>query len=137
MSGTSADGINVAIVRLEGHGFATTVEVVAHREYPYPSAVRKFILSVMNSHASVADLARLNVLLGELYADAVNKTASEAQAGISLIGCHGQTIYHQGDAKPFFGRRLAATWQTGEGAVLAARTGVPVVSDFRQADMAA
>jgi anhydro-N-acetylmuramic acid kinase len=137
MSGTSVDGINVGIVRLDGHGFATTVEVVAHREYAYPGAVRKFILSVMNAQASVADLARLNVLLGELYADAVNKAASEAQAGISLIGCHGQTIYHQGDAKPFLGRKVAATWQTGEGAVLAARTGVPVISDFRQADMAA
>jgi len=76
------------------------------------------------------------VLLGELYAEAVLSTASKAQAGVSLIGCHGQTIYHQGDKKKFLGREISATWQTGEGAIVAARTGIPVVSDFRQADMA-
>ena len=53
------------------------------------------------------------------------------------MGCHGQTLYHQGEACSFLGRKLAVTWQTGEGAVLAARVGVPVVSDFRPADMAA
>ncbi len=137
MSGTSADGINVAIVQLEDHDFETKLNIVAHREYPFPTNVRKFILSVMNAEAKVADLARLNVLLGELYAEAFTKTAAEAQAGVSLIGCHGQTIYHQGDKKNFLGRPIAATWQIGEGAILAARTGIPVVSDFRQADMAA
>ncbi|HWR15567.1 MAG TPA: anhydro-N-acetylmuramic acid kinase [Terriglobales bacterium] len=137
MSGTSADGINVAIVRLEDHDFETKLDFVLHKEFPFPANVRKFILSVMNAEAKVADLARLNVLLGELYAEAFAKTASEAQAGVSVIGCHGQTIYHQGEKKNFLGRPIAATWQTGEGAVLAARTGIPVVSDFRQADMAA
>ncbi|MBZ5651960.1 MAG: anhydro-N-acetylmuramic acid kinase, partial [Acidobacteriia bacterium] len=56
---------------------------------------------------------------------------------VELIGCHGQTLYHQGESALFLGRKLAVTWQTGEGAVLAARVGVPVVSDFRPADMAA
>ncbi|HET7873084.1 MAG TPA: anhydro-N-acetylmuramic acid kinase, partial [Terriglobales bacterium] len=54
-----------------------------------------------------------------------------------LVGCHGQTIYHQGESRPFLGRKIRCTWQTGEGAVIAARLGVPVVSDFRPADMAA
>jgi anhydro-N-acetylmuramic acid kinase len=137
MSGTSADGINIAIVQLEDHDFETKLNIVAHREYPFPPNVRKFILSVMNAEAKIADLARLNVLLGELYAEAFTKTAAEAQAGVSLIGCHGQTIYHQGEKKTFLGRPIAATWQTGEGAIIAARTGIPVISDFRQADMAA
>ena len=137
MSGTSADGINVAIVRIEDHDFEAKIDFVAHREFPFAPNVRKFILSVMNAEAKVADLARLNVLLGELYAEAFLKTAIEAQAGVSLIGCHGQTIYHQGEKKNFLGHQIAATWQTGEGAILAARTGIPVVSDFRQADMAA
>ena len=56
---------------------------------------------------------------------------------VELIGCHGQTLYHQGEPAKFLGRKLAVTWQTGEGAVIAARVGVPVVSDFRPADMAA
>jgi anhydro-N-acetylmuramic acid kinase len=56
---------------------------------------------------------------------------------LDLVGCHGQTLYHQGVAERFLGRKLAVTWQTGEGAVIAARLGVPVVSDFRPADIAA
>ncbi len=82
-------------------------------------------------------LARLNFLLGELYAEAVAKTARKHRVKLDLVGCHGQTLYHQGEAGRFLGRKLAATWQTGEGAVIAARLGVPVVSDFRPADMAA
>ena len=91
----------------------------------------------MPDSASVADLARLNFLLGELYADAVRAAQRRARLECELVGCHGQTLYHQGDAKPFLGRRIACTWQTGEGAVIAAKLGVPVVSDFRPADMAA
>jgi anhydro-N-acetylmuramic acid kinase len=92
----------------------------------------------MNSQrANVADLARLNFLLGELYADAVLGTQKKFGVRAELIGCHGQTLYHQGEAASFLGRKLAVTWQTGEGAVVAARVGVPVVSDFRPADMAA
>jgi len=85
----------------------------------------------------VADLARLNVLLGELYADAVLATERRFRVKADLVGCHGQTLYHQGEPQAFLGRRIAATWQAGEAAVIAARVGVPVVSDFRPADMAA
>jgi anhydro-N-acetylmuramic acid kinase len=136
MSGTSADGINVALVRV-GQG-RTGLKLVGHAEYPYPKAVRKFVLATMNSQqAGVADLARLSFLLGELYADAVLATQRRFRTKAELIGCHGQTIYHQGESARFLGRRLAVTWQTGEGSVIAARVGVPVVSDFRPADMAA
>ena len=86
---------------------------------------------------SVADLARLNFLLAELYAEAVLATQRRFRLKVELIGCHGQTLYHQGEPAKFLGRKLAVTWQTGEGAVIAARAGVPVVSDFRPADMAA
>jgi len=85
---------------------------------------------------SVADLARLNFLLGELYADAVLSAQRRFRVKSELVGCHGQTLYHQGEPKPFLGRTLATTWQTGEAATIAARVGVPVISDFRPADMA-
>jgi len=172
MSGTSADGINVALVHFSGEtapaprqasvgtgdspvhlklleksGLETdpahpprpsSFTLLAHVEYPFPAAVRRTILATMNAgRARVADLARLNFLLGELYAEAVAQTARQHRAKLDLVGCHGQTIYHQGVAAPFLGRKLAVTWQTGEGAVIAARLGVPVVSDFRPADMAA
>ena len=151
MSGTSADGVNVALVRFAGPDNPRTrsgrqrrgqerprFALLAHAEYPFPATVRRTILETMNAElARVADLARLNFLLGELYAEAVAKTARKHRAKLDLVGCHGQTIYHQGVATTFLGRKLAVTWQMGEGAVIATRLGVPVISDFRPADMAA
>lgn len=137
MSGTSADGIDVALVRINGRDLRTRSELLLHRHYPYPRPIRAQILALMNSpSASVADLSRLNFLLGELYAEAVLKTQRAAGLKAVLIGCHGQTLYHQGEAASFLGRRIRATWQTGEAAILAAHTGLPVVSDFRPADLA-
>jgi len=89
------------------------------------------------SAASVADLARLNFLLGELYAEAVLAAQRKFRLRAELVGCHGQTLFHQGEHQPFLGRKVAVTWQTGEGSIIAARVGVPVISDFRPADMAA
>src|ERR1022692_3252952 len=159
MSGTSADGINVALVRFDNGGTGASpvrnrtqgtivpflgergglsIHLLAHEEFPYPAPVRSTILNMMNAErARVGDLARLNFLLGELYAEAVAKTARKHRVKVDLVGCHGQTLYHQGEAASYLGRKLAVTWQTGEGAVIAARLGVPVVSDFRPADIAA
>jgi len=154
MSGTSADGIDVALVQIEEAVTPKTrrdgrkreeesavparTKFLGHAEFPYPADVRRRILLSMNSpRASVADLARLNFLLGELYAEAVITTQKRVRTRAELIGCHGQTLYHQGVPAPFLGRKLAVTWQTGESAVVATRTGLPVVSDFRLADMAA
>jgi anhydro-N-acetylmuramic acid kinase len=136
MSGTSADGINVALAELAGE--RPRLKLLGHLEFPFPAAVRRAILAAMNAErARVADLARLNFLLGHLYAGAVLAAARKFQVKVELIGCHGQTLYHQGEPQAFLGRRLAVTWQTGEGAIIAARVGAPVVSDFRPADMAA
>jgi anhydro-N-acetylmuramic acid kinase len=139
MSGTSADGIDVAVARVLGSRWNVRFRLLAHQHFPYPAAVRRAVLAAMNStSARVADLARLNFLLGELYAAAV--LATQKRAGIKrldLVGCHGQTLYHQGRPAPFLGRELAVTWQTGEGAIVAGRVQAPVVSDFRPADMAA
>jgi anhydro-N-acetylmuramic acid kinase len=149
MSGTSADGINVALVRFTADtgrarcpsphkNHQAHFTLLAHEEYPFPAAVRRAILEMMNAElARVADLSRLNFLLGELYAEAVARTARKHRVKLDLVGCHGQTLYHQGVPQRFLGQKLAVTWQTGEGAVIAARLGMPVVSDFRPADMAA
>lgn len=139
MSGTSADGINVALVRFQTRrGASGKPALIGHAEYPYAVNIRRAVLAAMNAQsASVADLSRLNFLLGELYADAVLATQKRFRVKADLVGCHGQTIYHQGESAPYLGRRVAVTWQTGEGAVVAARVGAPCVSDFRPADMAA
>jgi len=139
MSGTSADAINVALVKIESKTRRDLkLNLLAHAEYPYPKNIRTFILSAMNARRiSVAELAQLNFLLGELYAGAVLSAQKRFRIKAELVGCHGQTLYHQGEAAAFLGHKLAVTWQTGEGALIAARLGVPVVSDFRPADMAA
>ena len=114
------------------------MELLAHYEFAYPADVRRLILSTMNApSARVADLSRLSFALGELYAAAVRTAQRRARLECELVGCHGQTIYHQGNTKPFLGQRVACTWQTGEAAVIAAKIGVPVISDFRPADIAA
>ena len=138
MSGTSADGINVALVQIGERRRQLEFKLLGHAEFPYPQPVRRAVLNAMNaSRISVADLARLNFLLAELYAEAVLATQRKFRLKAQLIGCHGQTLYHQGEAQNFLGRKVAVTWQTGEGSILAARVGAPVVSDFRPADMAA
>ena len=147
MSGTSADGINVALLRVSdragggarprGIHQSISFQLIGHAQYLYPKRVRSAVLAGMNAaRASVADLARLNFLLGELYSDGVLAAQRKFRVKAELVGCHGQTLYHQGEAAPFLGRRIAVTWQTGEGAVIAARLGVPAVTDFRPADMA-
>ena len=152
MSGTSADGIDVALVRISDRRSQgkpsqmagqdslahTSLKLLGHRAFPYPASVRRMVLASMNStHASVADLARLNFLLGDLYAEAVLSAQKKIGLKAQLVGCHGQTLYHQGQPAGFLGRRLAVTWQMGEASRIAARVGVPVVSDFRPADMSA
>src|ERR1019366_8814898 len=138
MSGTSADGINVALVRMQGRGFRSRLELLAHYEFPYRNEVRRAVLQAMNAPAARgADLAHLNFILGSLYAKAVKAAQRRSKLECELVGCHGQTIYHQGNPSLYLGAPMTCTWQTGESAIVAATLGVPVVSDFRPADMAA
>ncbi len=123
MSGTSLDGIDVAIVDIAGK----RINTVTHSTTPYSDAVRQRILKA----ASPADISRLNFELGELYAKAVIKACKRAKIpveSLDLIGSHGQTIYHEGSRN---------TLQIGEASVIAERLCVPVVSDFRTRDIAA
>ena len=141
MSGTSADGVDVAIVRVSpGRNGASLpgVRVLLHESFPYTGEVRAAVLAAMNAEGiSVPELARLNWRLGALYADAVEATVAKFGRRVALIGLHGQTIYHQAMPAEYLGSPVRATWQTGEAAVVAERMRVPVVSDLRAADMAA
>ena len=140
MSGTSLDGIDVAIVDITGAGWNRKIRPLALGSAPYSATLRREILSVSNTEAHVATISRLHTRLGELYARAVEKVCRANKLRVSsldLIGCHGQTIFHDGDGAPFLGKKIATTMQIGDGDVIAERTGVPVVSDFRGRDMAA
>ena len=136
MSGTSADGIDVALCCISPARPRPRIELIRHRAFPYPAKLREAVLASMDARStSAAELARLNWRLGEQDGDAVQAAAQGYV--LDLVGCHGQTIYHQGIAKPYAGRSIACTWQLGEPALIAAAVHAPVVSNFRPADMVA
>jgi anhydro-N-acetylmuramic acid kinase len=146
MSGTSADGIDVALVRIKESRANQPARLSAKLEgiysTAYPAKVREAVLRVANVGATTsAEISQLDFLLGDLYARAVQAALKKfrvSPAKISLIGSHGQTIYHQGAASNFLGAaRVSSTFQIGEPAVIAARTGITTIGDFRPADMAA
>jgi anhydro-N-acetylmuramic acid kinase len=138
MSGTSADGIDVAVVRIAPGKLRPSLTLLAHEGFAFPAKLRQAVLAAMNASAiSTQELARLNWRLGIAYAEAVLDTLRKHKVKLDLVGCHGQTIYHQARPERYAGRAFACTWQIGEAAVLAEALGVPVASNFRPADMAA
>ncbi len=139
MSGTSSDAVDVALVEI--HGLRKNgIHLAGFYSQPYAPRQRRAILSACNAAAiSVAELARLDFWLGECMAQAVRSACRRARwplTRLDLIAAHGPTIYHQAQPRPYLGRAISATWQWGEAAVIAARTGVPVVGNFRAADLA-
>ncbi len=138
MSGTSADGIDVAVVRIAPGRARPKLTLLAHEGFAFPPALRRAVLAAMNSvSTSTAELARLNWRLGLAYSEAVVSTLKNHNVKLDLIGCHGQTLFHQPRAEKYLGREFTCTWQAGEAQVIAANLGVPVVSNFRPADMLA
>jgi anhydro-N-acetylmuramic acid kinase len=138
MSGTSADGIDVAVVRIAPGKLRPQLTLLAHEGFKYPAVLRRAVLAAMNApKTSTAELARLNWRLGLAYADAVHATLKRHRVELDLIGCHGQTLYHQPRAARYAGKSFACTWQAGEAAAIATALAVPVVSNFRPADMMA
>jgi len=140
MSGTSLDGIDVAIIDMTGSGFRAKINVLTSHSVPYPKSVREALFTISNTNTQTADISRLNFVLGELYAEALEETAERASIPletIKLIGCHGQTIFHEGQGVQFLGKRVSSTMQIGESSIISERTGIDVISNFRERDMAA
>jgi anhydro-N-acetylmuramic acid kinase len=141
MSGTSFDGIDAVLLSVSGSGARTSFEQLAYVEHPFPRGIMHLLHR--NSHPATArldEIARLNFLLAELYAEAVNAVAKRARvkhSSISLIGSHGQTICHLPSPQRILSRSVRATLQIGDPSVLATLTGITTVGDFRVADMAA
>jgi anhydro-N-acetylmuramic acid kinase len=137
MSGTSADGIDVALVRMKGRK-ATLENFVA---LPFPRNVQKAILNIAEGHSvTTGEISQLNFLLGELFAKAALAACKKFRVSpsqIDVIGSHGQTVFHQGTPVMFNGARVASTLQIGDPSVIAVRTGITTVGDFRPADIAA
>jgi anhydro-N-acetylmuramic acid kinase len=138
MSGTSADGVDVALCRIGPGADSPRVRLIGLKSFAYPKAVRTEVLALMAGEArSAADLGRLNWRLGGIYAECVSAAAEELGVKPALVGCHGQTIHHEAAATRYLSAAVRSTWQIGEAAAIAERVRCPVVSDFRPADLAA
>jgi anhydro-N-acetylmuramic acid kinase len=141
MSGTSADGIDVALCRVSPalrDNTTPRIKFLGHRSFAYGKKLRAKLLSIAAGESTTAaELSQLSWRLGELYADCIATTARELNLQPQLAAMHGQTIYHQATPAKFLGAPIRCTSQIGEPAVLAERLRIPVVSDFRPADLAA
>ncbi|UCG57026.1 MAG: anhydro-N-acetylmuramic acid kinase [Phycisphaerales bacterium] len=137
MSGTSADGVDAAIVDIDGRG----VHLLAFDVYRYPSALRTQILKLAQPETARLDqVCHYNFVLGEKFADAVIKLCRRSRiavGSIDLVGSHGHTIYHNPEGTLYANMRIRSTLQIGEPSVIAQRTGITTVADFRPRDMAA
>lgn len=140
MSGTSVDGVDAALVEIGGTDSDPQIKLLAFENHPYPAAVRARIFELFRPEAATVDkVGYMNFLLGEIFADAalsVIERAGLSPAAVDLVGSHGQTVWHHPEVCAADGYPVRYTVQIGEGAVIAARTGLPTVSDFRVADMA-
>jgi anhydro-N-acetylmuramic acid kinase len=136
ISGTSADGIDAALVELEGAGEMTRARLLRYRTRPFDPELRARIVALKDARAD--EILRLHFRLGEEFAEAALEVIGEARReglAVHLIGSHGQTARHHPRAGSPDGR--AATLQIAEPAIIAERTGLPVVADFRPRDIAA
>jgi len=140
MSGTSVDGIDVAIVKIEGNGTDTKIELLAYDEHKYPDGFKDFVIKNSRYQTSnLEDICRLNFLIPQFYSDAINSVCTRSGIGkdkIDLIGCHGQTIHHLPEKHTMYGKEVRSTLQIGSGSALAKLSGIPVISKFRDGDIA-
>ncbi|MFC1476935.1 anhydro-N-acetylmuramic acid kinase [candidate division KSB1 bacterium] len=140
MSGTSMDGVDAALVRVNGAGTGTTLELLDGISHPYPNGLKNRLHSLMNAdYIPLSEISQMNMLIGELFADAaitlMRKCGTEANE-VDLIGSHGQTFWHNPIEEKLFGRQIRSTLQLGEPSVIQARTGIVTVADFRMKDVA-
>ncbi|MBN1641680.1 MAG: anhydro-N-acetylmuramic acid kinase [Anaerolineae bacterium] len=137
MSGTSADGIDAAVIEIEDAPPALSVAVRSFTFTPYQAEQRASVFGLFDPETGRVDqICHMNFALGEWFAAAALRAIEEAGLSpdqVDLIGSHGQTIYHAVDAAS----PVRSTLQIGEPAVIAARTGVTTVADYRVADVAA
>lgn len=140
MSGTSVDGVDAALVEISGRDESPDVRLLAFENKPFPGSVREKIFELFKAETATVDkVGYLNFLLGELYAQAALSVIEKGgfrPEDICVIGSHGQTIWHEPKVSAPDGIPVRYTVQIGEGSVIAQRTGIATVSDFRVADMA-
>lgn len=140
MSGTSLDGVDAVLAQLEESGTELEMEQIAFTHTPYPDPLQSLLQKNSTpSSSSLQDLCRLNVRLANLYAGAVERvlaSAGTALDSLDLVGSHGQTVQHLPEPVECVGEQVRASLQIGDPATVANLLGVPVVGNFRAADLA-
>ncbi len=140
MSGTSCDGLDLALLRINGCGSSTKFKLLNTHHQPYTRAQKKYLLQLMDyEHTNVRSMANANFYLARIWADTVLrflKSIDKSREDVDLLGSHGQTVYHQPDPEKILGRSVRSTLQIGDPAVLAQLTGITTIGDFRVSDMA-
>lgn len=136
MSGTSMDGVDAALVRIQGHGLETKVDLIEFICLPYQSHLLQSLEEVILK-GSTRQISEINFLIGRAFAEAALAVIEKARmhvTEIDLIGSHGQTVFHN---PPSSGIGIPSTLQIGELDVIAEHTGITTVGDFRTRDIAA
>ena len=141
MSGTSADGISTIIVKLKGNWTETKFKIIHYRTKKYPEKIRKEIFKIFQPETGKVDnICMMNFVLGEIFAEAALETIDEAglkRTEIDFIASHGQTIHHMPKMKKIYTYMARSTLQIGEPSIIAERTGILTIADFRPRDIAA
>jgi len=140
MSGTSVDGVDVALVEITNNWIETRINLIGFIEYPFPEGLKSVILrNSVKESSNVEDISQLNFLISQIYAEAIYSLCEQINFDkdkIDLIGSHGQTIQHLPKATNYFEHQVASTLQIGDPSVLAKLTGKITVGDFRPSDVA-
>ena len=138
LSGTSVDGVDVGLTRLAGSGETTAVELLAFHTFPIPKQIRSRILKNCNATtATLPELSQLNVLIAELFADCILRFLKQHRPKrVDFIASHGQTLWHNPQRERIGKFRIGSTFQVGDGAIIAHRTRILTLSNFRTAEFA-
>jgi len=140
LSGTSVDAVDIVLVRINGKGQNSRIEVLNYKEYKIPIILKNYILKASDKNTGfVDDICRLNILIGKFYASCINKFIKKSgfsNNDIDLIGSHGQTIHHLPKSEKYLNIKYKSTLQIGDPSVIANQTGIITVGDFRTADIA-
>jgi len=140
MSGTSLDGVDVALVEITGNWIETKINLIGFLDYPFPYGLKEIVLkNSVRETSNVEDISRLNFLIPQIYNEAIDLLCKEIdfdKSKIDLIGSHGQTIHHLPEEMDFFNHQISSTLQIGDPSVLAKLSGIITVGDFRTGDVA-
>ncbi len=140
ISGTSLDGVDAALVKIKNSGLETKARLIEFITFPYPEGLKEKLLEISTpDKGTVNEICRYNVVLGEIFADAVKALLNKAGVNsgeVDFIGSHGQTVHHLPKPEKVFDYTITSTLQLGEPSVIAKRAGILTVADFRPADMA-